>query len=233
MGLPGRIGSFDRNALPPALLERARNQASATVYEAADQRGAMDAGINAVVPGMRLCGPAVTVRCQPADNLTLHAAVAVTQPGDVIVADVGDFIEAGHWGEILTVAAQARKGAGVVINGGVRDVEAAQRRGFPVFARGISMKATVKRVFGEINTSIACGNVVVNPGDLVFADDDGVVVVRADRVEDVLHAAMEREDREASVIGRLENGELTLDILGFRQALDEQGVRIEEAGNDR
>lgn len=219
-------GSLNRNAVSNELLELARNQASATVYEAAGQLGAMDSGIHAVAPGMRLCGRALTVRCQPADNLTLHAAIAAAQPGDVIVADVGDFIEAGHWGEILTVAAQAREVVGLVINGGVRDVEAAQRRSFPVFARSTSMKATTKRVFGAINAPIVCGNVVINPGDLTLADEDGVVVIAANRVEDVLRASITREEREAGVMSRLDNDELTLDILGFRQILDEQRISV-------
>lgn len=233
MGPLERIGSFDRNQLSAELLELATNLAPATVYEAAGQRGAMDAGIHAVAAGMSLCGRAVTVRCQPADNLTLHAAIAVTEPGDVIVADVGDFVEAGHWGEILTVAAQARKVAGLVINGGVRDVEAAQRRGFPVFARAVSMKATVKRVFGDINTSIACGNVMVNPGDLVLGDEDGVVVVPTVLVENVLRASVEREVREARVMTRLADGELTLDILGFRPVLVDQGIHVENVAHGR
>jgi 4-hydroxy-4-methyl-2-oxoglutarate aldolase len=206
-------------ALSDDVIELARAQAAATVYEAAGQEGAMDAGIHSVAPGMQLCGRALTVRCQPADNLTLHAAVALARPGDIIVANVGDFLEAGHWGEILTVAAQARGIGGLVINGGVRDIEAAQRHGFPVFARGVSMKATVKRVLGDINLPITCGNVSISPGDLVLADDDGVVVIPAGRVEQILRAATERENREADVMRRLNNGELTLDILGFRKLL--------------
>ena len=110
-------------------------QAPTTVYEASGKKGAMDASLHPVAPGMRLCGRALTVRCQPADNLTLHAAVARAKPGDVIVADVAGFVEAGHWGEILTVAAQQRGVAGLVINGGVRDIDAARRRDLPGLRR--------------------------------------------------------------------------------------------------
>ena len=211
---------------PDELVARLRAQAVTTVYEAADQQGAMEHSIRAIAPGMKLCGPALTVRCQPADNLTLHAAIALAQPGDVIVADVGDFEEAGHWGEITTVAAQVRGVAGLVINGGVRDVAPIQRRGFPVFARAISMKATVKAMPGTINHPIVCGGVTVQPGDLVLADDDGVVVVERDRAEAVIAASIEREEREAEVMRRLEAGELTLDVLGFRAALDRYGLHI-------
>ncbi|MCS7222572.1 MAG: 4-carboxy-4-hydroxy-2-oxoadipate aldolase/oxaloacetate decarboxylase [Anaerolineae bacterium] len=208
------------------LIARYASLSAATVYEAAGRVGAMTHEIRPIAPGMRLCGSALTVRCQPADNLTLHAAIALAQPGDVIVADVGECIEAGHWGEITTVAAQARGIAGLVINGGVRDVAQIRQSGFPVFARTISMKATVKETPGTINHPIVCGGVLVQPGDLVLADDDGVVIVAHERIEMVLVAAIAREEREAEVIRRLKAGELTLDVLGFRQALDRHGFHL-------
>jgi 4-hydroxy-4-methyl-2-oxoglutarate aldolase len=202
-----------------ALVEAMREQSATTVYEAAGQQGGLDHIIRPIAPGMKLCGSALTVRCQPADNLTLHAAIALAQPGDVIVADVGACVEAGHWGEITTVAALARGVAGLVINGGVRDVGPIARRGFAVFAPAISMKATVKATSGLINHPIVCGGVTVHPGDLVLADDDGIVVVAHAQVAQVLEAARQREEREAEVMRRLEAGELTLDVLGFRTAL--------------
>jgi 4-hydroxy-4-methyl-2-oxoglutarate aldolase len=207
----------------PELVAAMREQAATTVYEAAGQLGAMEHHIRPIAPGMKLCGSALTVRCQPADNLTLHAAIALAQSGDVIVADVGGAVEAGHWGEITTVAAEARGVAGLVINGGVRDVAPIARRGFAVFAAAISMKATVKATPGLINHPIVCGGVAVHPGDLVLADDDGVVVVAHARVQQVLEAARQREEREAEVMRRIAAGELTLDVLGFRQALDRHG----------
>lgn len=227
-----KIEVMSPHSLSVEILQLIRDQAAATLYEAAGQTGAMVTDIRQVTPGMRLCGPALPVRCQPGDNLTLHAAIAIAQPGDVIVADVGDYIEAGHWGEILTVAAQARGIGGLVINGGVRDIEAAQRRDFPVFARAVSMKATVKRVFGSINVPIMCGGVSVRPGDAVVADDDGVLVIAANQVESTLRAAIDREEREAEVMKRLEGGEYTLDILGFREALITQGVQLVGSDSD-
>jgi 4-hydroxy-4-methyl-2-oxoglutarate aldolase len=145
----------------------------------------------------------------------------------VIVADVGDCLEAGHWGEITTVAAQARGVAGLVINGGVRDVAPIARRGFAVFAPAISMKATVKATPGLINHPIVCGGAAIHPGDLVLADDDGIVVVAHALVAQVLEAARQREEREAEVMRRLEAGELTLDVLGFRAALGSHGRLIQ------
>lgn len=222
MAKSDKIRTFDHRGISAALIDALGQQATATLYEAAGQRGAMDAGIRATSPGLRLCGPALTVRCQPADNLTLHTALSVAEPGDVIVADVADFVEAGHWGEVLTVAAQARGVAGLVINGGVRDVEPCRHRAFPVFARSVSMKAAVKQVVGTINHPIVCGGVTVGPGDLVVADDDGVVVIAQDEAETVLRAAQAREQREAEIMSRLAAGELTLDILSLRPLLERQ-----------
>ena len=198
-----------RDAAPPAavaaeVLDLFAQQAASTVYEAAGRTGALASYLRPLHPGTRLFGRALTVRCQPGDNLTLHAAVAAAQPGDVIVADAAGFTEAGHWGEVLTVAAMQRGVAGLVIDGGVRDVAAAAKRGFPVYARGVSMKAAVKEVLGTIGERIICAGALVSPGDLVLGDDDGVVVVRPDRAAEVLAAAQ---------------GELTLDILHLRGKL--------------
>ncbi len=218
--------NLDITRVPHEWIERYAALETATVYEASGKHGAMSHDIRPIAAGMRLCGSALTVRCQAADNLTLHAAVALGRPGDVLVADVGQALEAGHWGEIITVAAQARGIVGIVINGGVRDVGPISRRGFPVFAPAVSMKATVKESAGWINHPIICGGVLVRPGDLVLGDDDGVVIVAAERLEEVYHASVAREAREAEVMRRLERGELTLDVLGFRKALERHGLQV-------
>jgi 4-hydroxy-4-methyl-2-oxoglutarate aldolase len=216
------MDSVNRDGLaevPPETLAGLARQAASTVYEAAGRIGAMSGAIRPIGIGMRLCGPALPVRCQPADNLTLHAAVALAQPGEVIVADVGAFTEAGHWGEVLTVAAQSRGVAGLVIDGGVRDVEAAQRRAFPIFAGGFSMKATVKELLGAIGQPIVCGGVAVRLGDIVVGDDDGVLVLPRELAAEALRSSITRETAETEVMRRLAMGELTLDILGFRGKL--------------
>jgi len=200
-------------------VERARAFDAATLYEANDQQGALDPAIRPMAPGLKVCGNAFTVRCQPGDNLTLHAAVAYASPGDVIVADVGDFADAGHWGEILTVAAVARGIGGLVINGGVRDIAALKPRGFPVFARAVSMKATTKMIRGLLNHPIAFGGTCIHPGDLIVGDADGVVAIAHDRVGDVLARARERETTESGIMKQLENGEVTLDLLELRPLL--------------
>lgn len=215
------VNRTDLADMTPEILEGLARHASATLYEAAGRIGAMDSAMRPVGAGMRLCGPARTVRCQPADNLTLHVAVALAQPGEVIVADVGGFVEAGHWGEILTVAAQQRGVVGLVINGSVRDVAAAQQRAFPVFAGGVSMKATVKEVLGSIGQPIVCGGIAVRQGDIVVGDDDGVVVLPRAKAGEALTAAITRETAEGEIMRRLAAGELTLDILGFRGKLGE------------
>ncbi len=208
------------------LLAAFARQDTATVYEASDKMGAMSHSLRSIVPGLKMYGSALTVRCQAADNLTLHAAIALAQPSDVIVADVGEALEAGHWGEVTTVAAQVRGVAGLVINGGVRDVAAIRTRQFPIFSASISMKATVKATVGLINHPVLCGGVFVRPGDLVLGDDDGVVVIEREKAEAVLAAAQARMDKETEIMRRLHNGELTLDLLGFREILNQRGVSI-------
>ncbi|MGI8485328.1 MAG: 4-carboxy-4-hydroxy-2-oxoadipate aldolase/oxaloacetate decarboxylase [Thermomicrobiales bacterium] len=205
-------------------IEAARTLPAASIYEANGRCGAIDPEIRQMTPGVKLCGNAITVRCQSGDNLTLHAAVAYASPGDVLVADVGDFADAGHWGEILTVAAQSRQIAGLVINGGVRDIAALGARKFPVFARAVSMKATTKQIRGLINHPVRCGGVDINPGDLIVADEDGVVVVAHDAIRDVLSRANDRETAEASLMESLRGGAVTLDLLNLRSIMEEAGT---------
>lgn len=204
-------------------IERARDFDAATLYEANGQQGALDPAIRPMAPGLNLCGNAFTVRCQAGDNLTLHAAVAYANPGDVIVADVGEFADAGHWGEILTAAAMARGIGGLVINGGVRDIAVFAPRGFPVFARAVSMKATTKQTRGLLNHPLALGGVPIHPGDLIAGDTDGVVAIAHDRVGNVLARARDREATESGIMKQLENGELTLDLLELRPLLAIEG----------
>ncbi len=213
-----RVARVER--VPREDVDAARTLAAATLHEAYGQRGALDPAIRQMAPRLDVCGPAFTVRCQSGDNLTLHAAVAHANPGDVLVADVGDFVDAGHWGEILTVAATSREIGGLVINGGVRDVAALGTWRFPVFARGISMKATTKRIRGLINHPVVCGGVEIHPGDLIVGDADGVVAVARTSVSEVIALGRERETREARLMERLRQGELTLDMLGLRSLLD-------------
>ncbi len=215
------------DSVTPAQIERARQYPAATVFEANRQDGMMDPRIRPVYREAKLCGPALTVNCHVGDNLMIHKAVTVARPGDVLVVSIGNDDESGAWGEILTTAAVARGIAGLIIDGGVRDVEAVERRGFPVFARGIAVGATMKRNRGTINHPIVCGNVLVNPGDLIIADIDGIVVVARELCDEVLDASQAREEKEAVMMKELESGRTTLELLGLDAILDSLGVEEE------
>jgi 4-hydroxy-4-methyl-2-oxoglutarate aldolase len=162
-----------------------------------------------------VCGLAVTVECPPCDNLMLHVAVAHAQPGVVIVATVGGYLLAGAWGEILTEAARARGVAGLVIDGAVRDIDAIETLGFPVFSRGLAIGSCTKERAGRIDAAIQLGGATVRPGDLVFGNTDGLVIVERDRIDDVYEAAMTRRKKESEIISELREGRTTMELLGL------------------
>lgn len=194
---------------------------SATLHEAAGRIGALPSGIKPIAHGMRLEGPAFTVSSPPANNLWLHKAIAEANAGDVLVVEVGGHYEAGYWGEIMTVAAQARSVVGLVIDGCVRDVEQITALGFPVCSRGLCIRGTGKDTTppgsgsGSLSEPIEIGDLTIAPGDLIVGDGDGVVAIPSGRVEEVLEKSRERLDNEAAVMERLRRGETTLDIYGW------------------
>ncbi len=143
----------------------------------------------------------------------LHLAVVEAQPGVVIVANAGAFLMAGAWGEILTVAAQSRGIAGLVIDGAVRDIEAIERLQFPVFSRGLAIGACTKERLGKLDVSVQVGGRIVKPGDLVLGDSDGLVVIDGDRIEEVFRAATSRHERESEIIRQLRQGRTTIELL--------------------
>jgi 4-hydroxy-4-methyl-2-oxoglutarate aldolase len=212
----------------PALLDALLELGSATVYEAAGRKGAMAAAIKPIQPGLRLCGPALTVELQAGDNLMIHRAVAMARPGEVIVCDIGAW-EGGPWGDLLTEQARAQGAAGLVIDGFVRDAATIAELGFPVFARGLSIRGTEKRRLGPVNHPISCGGVVVRPGDIVLGDADGVVVVDREHPEQVLDAAGERERDEARWRERFRAGETSWSASGFDERARELGLSEEES----
>lgn len=208
------------------IVEQFSEIAPATAHEVMGRIGAMDYEIKAIYSGMKVCGPAITVLCHPGDNIMLHKAVAIAQPGDILVANVGSMM-GGYWGEVLTVAAQARGIGGLVLDGGVRDGIAIRKRGFPTFCRGLSMKGTVKETLGLINHPISCGNVMVNPGDIILGDDDGLVVIPKVEAHEVLKKSHERENKEEKIMEELKKGKLTLELLGLDRVLEAKGLREE------
>jgi 4-hydroxy-4-methyl-2-oxoglutarate aldolase len=187
----------------------------ATLYEAAGLRGMVDPTIRPAWAGAQICGIAATVECPPGDNLMLHHAVAAAQPGSVIVALLGGYLLTGAWGEILTVAAQAKGVAGLAVDGAVRDIEAIAELAFPVFSRGLAIGACTKERVGKIGVPILFGGVMVRPGDIIFGNADGIVVLEQERADEIYEAAMARRDREAQMIAQLRNGKTTLELLGL------------------
>jgi 4-hydroxy-4-methyl-2-oxoglutarate aldolase len=189
----------------------------ATLYEASGRRGMVDPAIRPAWRGARVCGPAVTVDCPPGDNLMLHVAVAQARPGVVIVATVGGYLLAGAWGEILTEAARARGLAGLVIDGAVRDIDAIEASGFPVFSRGLAIGSCTKERPGKLDGAIQLGGATVRPGDLVFGNADGLVIVEHDRIDDVYQAAAGRRRKELDIITGLREGRTTMELLGLKE----------------
>jgi len=193
---------------------------TATLYEAAGQQGAMVPEIRPLARGTRMAGPALTVACPPGDNLMLHAAVADAAPGDILVAQCHDFTF-GVWGEVLMTAAQARGIAGLILDGAVRDVEALERAGFPVFCRAVSMRAATKARRGILRMPVTCGGQLVRPGDVVVADETGVVILPVAGLEDVMERARARQEREEKLLQELRGGKTTLELLGLTPLLDD------------
>jgi len=208
----------DATARAADLAARLAEFDTATLYEAAGQRGAMAPGIHSLVPHKRVASPALTVVCPPGDNLMLHAAVAAAQPGEILVAQCHDH-GIGVWGEVLTVAAMARGIAALVIDGSVRDIDSIRGRGFPVFARGTALSTARKAELGCLRVPISCGGLLVWPGDYVVADDSGIVVLGAATVEATLAQALARRDKEAVMMERLRHGETTLELLNLNPVL--------------
>ena len=200
-------------------LEALSRLGSATVYEAQGAIGALDSGMRPLDPASRLAGPALTVDTWPADNLMLHYALLKAEPGDVLVVDAKAFVEAGPWGDVLTAAAMKVGVAGLVINGAVRDAAMIVDSGFPVFCRGLSIKGTTKNQPGRLNVPVCIGGVVIHPGDIVVGDRDGVAIVAADSVDATVAAAETREAKENGLRAAINEGQMTVDLLGLRATL--------------
>ncbi|KUK14264.1 MAG: 4-hydroxy-4-methyl-2-oxoglutarate aldolase [bacterium] len=200
---------------------------SATVYEASGRKGAVSNLIRPAYWGIKVCGTAVTVQCGPGDNLMLHKALEVAQEGDVIVAVTGGAYEYGYWGELMTVSALARGIAGLVIDGCIRDSEEIVKMEFPVFCRGFSIRGTTKEILGLINYPITLGGVVVNPGDIVLGDNDGIVIVKKEDAKDVLEKALKRVANEEKKREVLKTGVSSVDYNNLREVLDRLGLKEE------
>jgi 4-hydroxy-4-methyl-2-oxoglutarate aldolase len=197
----------------------------ATVHEAQGRKGLMAPHINPIWPGARVSGTAVTVQMAPCDNWMLHVVVEQCRPGDIVVASPTSFSDAGYFGDLLATTFRAHGVIGLVIDAGCRDIAELTKIGFPVWAKCASAQGTVKETLGDINVPIVCAGQIVNPGDVIVADDDGAVVVRREEAEEVLQKTRAREDREAGVRKRYAAGELGIDINNMRPALEAKGLR--------
>lgn len=196
------------------ITSRALALGTSTLYEASGLACAVDPVIRAVWPGATIVAPAYPVQCSPGDNLAIHIAMERAPRGSVLVVGTGNFI-AGYWGEVLTVAAEAAGLAGLVIDGGVRDVAALARRQFPVFSRGVTVCGTVKASAPSVGQPLRFTGVPVAAGDWVVADDDGVIVLPAAELERVLADGEARAAKEAGMMKALAQGSTTLDLMGL------------------
>ena len=209
--------SEDREAstLDPELLARFEAIPAAVLSDVAERGRTMDAVIEPIDPETTVAGRARTVRAAPGDNLAIHRAITLVEPSDVLVVDGEGYTETASVGELMCASCHAHGVEGMVVDGAIRDREEVARMGFPLFSRGLHPAGPKKEYEGAVDVPISCGGVVVEPGDLVVGDADGVVVVRADDAPSALVRARERLERETELLDRVRSGEYLYDIGGY------------------